>query len=79
MGALVLLIIEESDHPLLSPVIGGDQGIFLAGKINSSGNHVVLDENNHIIKTDDGETICFKDSVEMVKREIAVVKGKPSP
>ena len=79
VGDLVLLMIEESDHPLLSPVTGCDQGKFLAGAIDSSGKRVVLDANNHIIKTDDGETVYFKDFVEMVKREIAVFKGKPSP
>lgn len=79
VGDLVLLMIEESDHPLFSPVTGGDQGKFLAGEIDSSGNRVVLDGNNRVIKTVDGKSICFKDFVEMIKREIAVVKGKPSP
>jgi hypothetical protein len=79
VGELVLLMIEDSDHPLLSPVTGGDQGKFSAGKIDGSGNRVVLDANYQIVKTDNGETICFKDFVEMVKREIAAVKEKPSP
>jgi hypothetical protein len=77
VGDLVLLMIEESDHPLFSPVTGGGQGKFLAGAIDSSGNRVVLDGNNRVIKTADGEGICFKDFVEMIKREIAVFKKKP--
>ncbi len=78
VGDHVLLMLEESDYPLLSPVTGGEQGKFLAGEIDSSGNRVVLDSSNRIMKRADGENIYFKNFVEMVKREIAVVKGKPS-
>lgn len=79
IGDLVLLMVEESDHPLLSPVTGQDQGKFLAGKVDSSGDRVVLDANNHILKTEDGETIFFKDFVDLVKREIAIAKRKSTP
>ena len=77
VGELVLLMIEESDYPLLSPVTGGDQGKFLAGEIDDSGNRVVRDGGHRIIKNTDGKNICFKDFVELVKTEIGVVKAKP--
>ena len=77
-GDRVLLMLEKSDNPLLSPITGGDQGKFLAGEIDNSGNRVVLDGSNRIMKTADGKTIFFKDFVKIVKKEIAIVKGKPS-
>jgi hypothetical protein len=89
MGDLALLMIEESDYPLFSPVTGGYQGKFVARTMENSGEQVVgqaglsnlvaFDGKNQAVRNDSGDVIAFDDFVEKVRNEIPVAKSRALP
>ena len=89
VGDHVLLMLEESDIPLLSPITGSDQGKFVAGEMvdsnaqtagqKSQGSLVAFDGENQAVRDDSGNVMAFEDFVEMVRDEIPDAKSKALP
>ncbi len=78
-GDRVLLMIEESPHPLLSPVTGMYQGKYTAVNMQGVDKPVAFDGRDVAVKNEDGEVVLFEDFVQMVKNEIPEAKSKPLP
>ena len=69
----VLLMVENAQAPLLSPVTGMYQG-----KFKKLGDQVV-DDHDHPVRGDDGKPMTFDAFVAMVANEIPIAKAKPTP
>ncbi|CAM2069552.1 Matrixin family metalloprotease [Sulfidibacter corallicola] len=78
VGERVLLMVEDTRNPLLSPVTGMYQGSYVASQIEENGAALVLDGEGHLV-VEKGEKVPFDAFVERVRREIPEAKAKPLP
>lgn len=79
VGDVALLMIEDSPHPLFSPITGVYQGKFLAKARDNLGDSLVLDSQSQILIDHNDTPISFKKFVEIVRSEIPAAKKKPLP
>ena len=78
VGEVVLLMVEDSTTPLLSPVTGMYQGKYSAAAGGNPG-APTLDGRGVPVTDGAGQAIAFQDFVAMVEAEIPVAKAQPLP
>ena len=71
----VLVMIEESRHPLLSPITGTSQGIFFETIQSGFSNPITTDYYSNPIGDRDGIPISFEMLISKVKHQIKQVKN----
>jgi len=79
VGNTGLLMIEESAHPLLSPITGRYQGKYMAVDMVGYEAKMALDGTNSVVKNESGQPLSFQEFVKRVKQEIPKAKIQPLP
>jgi len=73
-------MLEELPYATFSPITGMYQGKFTQGEaIGTTGEHVVRDGENRLIKADGARNLSFREFVDQVKKDIPIAKSKPLP
>jgi hypothetical protein len=79
VGDVILLMIEDSETPIFSPVTGMYQGSFVAADSGAQYASIVLNGEGKPLRDKDGGLLVFGDFIEIVKNEIPKAKSNPLP